>query len=93
MGSSSKQCSPEVFPRCVAAGKRSARDTWSTLSARPADRRRFTRSVTRMYLLCWNASRFLHRVLTTTRRRRVTVSWSSRHGGAMSEAAVEGTRA
>ena len=53
----------------------------------------FTRSCGRMYLLCSNALRDSHRVLTGTWRRRVTMCPSSRHGRAVSEAAVEGTRA
>ena len=44
----------------------------------------------RMYLLSSNALRVSHRVLTTTRRRRVTVSWSGRHGCAVTEAAGKG---
>ena len=46
-----------------------------------------------MYRLCFNASRILHRVLMGSRRRRVSVTPSSRHGHAVAEAAVAGTRA
>ena len=46
-----------------------------------------------MYLLCFNASRVLHRTKTGRRRRSVSVYPSSRHGHALPEAAVEGTRA
>ena len=46
-----------------------------------------------MYLLCFNALRDSSRVLTGTRRRRATVSPTSRHGRGVPEAAVGGTRA
>ena len=46
-----------------------------------------------MYLLCSNALRDSHRVLTGSRRRCVCVTPSSRHGHVVPEAAVEGTRA
>ena len=45
-----------------------------------------------MYLLSENASRDSIRVLTATRRRCATVSPSGRHGCALAEAAVAGTR-
>ena len=45
-----------------------------------------------MYLLCLNALRVLPRTLTGPLRRRVTKDPSSRHGCAVPEAAVEGTR-
>ena len=41
-----------------------------------------------MYLLCWNASRVSHRVLTGARRRHVCEHPSSPHGHALAEAAV-----
>jgi hypothetical protein len=46
-----------------------------------------------MYRLCSNASRVSHRTWMGARTRRVCEHPSSRHGGAVSEAAVEGTRA
>ena len=46
-----------------------------------------------MYRLCSNASRVSHRTWMGARTRRVCEHMSSRHGGAVSEAAVEGTRA
>ena len=46
-----------------------------------------------MYRLCSNASRVLHRIWMGARTRRVCEHPSSRHGRAVSEAAVEGTRA
>ena len=45
-----------------------------------------------MYLLCLNALRVLPRTLTGPLRRRVAKDPSSRHGCAVPEAAVEGTR-
>ena len=60
----------------------------STLPARRVDLRRFTRVVGRMYLLCWNASRVLHRTWMGTSRRRVCWFPSGRHGCAVTEAAV-----
>ena len=48
---------------------------------------------TRMYLLCQNASRDSHRVLTGPWRRRVRRDPSSRHSRALPEAAGKGTRA
>ena len=91
--SSMKGCSLCMYRRCVADVRPIAHDMCSTLPARRVDLRRFTRVVGRMYLLCWNASRVLHRVLTGSRRRRVCVTPSGRHGCAVAEAAVEGTRA
>ena len=44
-----------------------------------------------MYLLCFNASRVLHRTWMGSRRRCACVTPSSRHGRAVPEAAVEGT--
>ena len=49
-GSGSKGCSLGVMTRCVTAGGHSPRDICSTLPARRAGRRRFARSVGRMYL-------------------------------------------
>ena len=46
-----------------------------------------------MYLLCCNASCVSHRTWTATWRRRATMSPSGRHGHALAEAAVAGTRA
>ena len=46
-----------------------------------------------VYRLCFNALRVLHRTWTGSWRRRATMTPSSRHGHAMPEAAVEGTRA
>ena len=91
--SSMNGCSLCMYRRCVADVRPIAHDMCSTLPARRVDLRRFTRVVGRMYLLCWNASRVLHRVLTGSRRRRVCVTPSGRHGCAVTEAAVEGTRA
>jgi hypothetical protein len=72
--SSMNECSLCMYRRCVADVRPIAHDMCSTLPARRVDLRRFTRVVGRMYLLCWNASRVLHRVLTKTRRR--SASWS-----------------
>ena len=91
--SSMKGCSLGMTLRCVLAGRHSARDTCWTLPARGADLSRFARSVGRMYLLCSNALRVLHRVLTGPWRRPVSRVPSSRLGGAVSEAAANGTRA
>ena len=66
VGSRLKRCLPGVNPRCVLVGGRSSRDILSTLPARRADLRGFTRSVTRMYRLCSSASCVTHRVLTGT---------------------------
>jgi hypothetical protein len=63
-GSSSQGCLPEAIPRCVAACRRSPPDISLTLSVRRADLCRFTRRVTRMYLLCSFALRVSHRTLT-----------------------------
>ena len=65
--SSMKGCSLCMFLRCVRATRASARHLCSTLTARRVDLRRFTRAVTRMYLLCSNVSRVLHRTKTGTR--------------------------
>ena len=64
--SSMKGCSLCMYLRCVRATRASARDICSTLPARRVDLSRFTRSVTRMYRLCSNASCVTHRVLTGT---------------------------
>ena len=91
--SSMKGCSLCMFLRCVRATRASARDMCSTLPAQRVDLSKFTRSVTRMYLLFSNALRVLHRVLTGPRRRRMSEDPSSRHGFAVLEAAEKGTRA
>ena len=91
-GSNSKGCSPDVIPRCVVARRRSARDVSSTSSVCREDLRRFTRSVRRMYLLCSNASRVLHRTWTGARTRHVCEHPSSRHGHAVPQPAAKGTR-
>ena len=93
VGSSSKRCLPEVKIRCVLAGRHSPRTIWSTLPARRVDLRGFTRSVTRWYLPRSNALRVSHRTWTGPRTRRVCEGPSGRHGRAVSEAAVAGTRA
>ena len=90
---SMKGCLLGMNLRCVVPVRHSARDMCSTLPARRVDRRRFTRHVTRMYLLCQNASRDSHRVLTGPWRRRVRRDPSSRHSRALPEAAGKGTRA
>ena len=46
-----------MYLRCVRATRASARDMCSILPARCVDLRGFTRSVTHMYLLCFNALR------------------------------------
>ena len=92
VGSRLKRCSPGVNPRCVLVGGRSSRDILSTLPARRADLRGFTMSVTRMYRLCSNASCVTHRVLTGRCAQCVRTYPSSRHGRALAEAAVDGTR-
>ena len=91
--SSMKGCLLGMHLRCVVSVRHSTRDMCSTLPARCADLRGFTRRSTRMYLLCSNASRISHRVLTGSRRQRVCVTPSSRHGCAVPEAAAKGTRA
>ena len=91
VGSSSKRCLPEVKVRCVLAGRHRSRAIWSTLSARRANLRRFTRSVGRRYPPRSNALRVSHRTWTGTRTRRVCQFPSGRHGRAVSEAAVAGT--
>ena len=90
--SSMKGCSLCMYLRCVRATRASARDMCSTLPARRVDLRGFASAVGRMYLLCFNASCFSHRVWTATWRRRATMSPSGRHGHAVPEAAVGGTR-
>ena len=90
--SSMKGCSLCMYLRCVRATRASARDMCSTLPARRVDLRGFTSAVVRMYLLCQNASRDSHRVLTGPWRRRVRRDPSSRHGRALAEAAMDGTR-
>ena len=89
-GSSSKGWLSEVILRCVAAGRRSALDVSSTLSVRREDLRRFTISVRRRDHSHSSASRDPHRTLTTTWRRRASVSSSNRHGRAGSDGAVNG---
>ena len=66
VGSRSMRCLLEVIPRCVVAGGHSPRDIRLSLSVRRAHLRKFTRSVRRMYLLWFNASRVLHRTWTGT---------------------------
>ena len=70
-----------------------ARAMCSTLPARRSDRSRFALAPKRMYRFCSNASRVSHRIFTHTRTRRVCEYGSNRHGRAVAEAAVEGTRA
>ena len=95
--SSMKGCSLWVrlcmYRRCVVGVRPIAHDMCSTLPARRVDLRRFTRVVGRMYLLCFNASRVSHRVLTGRFYRRCRIYPSSRHGRAVTEAAGKGTRA
>ena len=90
---SMKGCVLGMNLRCVVPVRHSAPDMCSTLPARCADLRGFTRRSTRMYLLCSNALRDMLRTWMGTRRRCATVCPSSRHGRAVPEAAVEGTRA
>ena len=91
VGSRSMRCLLEVIPRCVVAGGHSPRDIRSSLSVRRAHLRKFTRSVRRMYLLWFNASRVSYRVLTGPWRRRVSRDPSSRHSRAVPHAASSGT--
>ena len=91
--SRSHRCSPEAYPRCVAAGRHSATDTLSTLSAWRAIRQRFASRCRRMYLFLQYASSVSHRSLTATRTRTVTMSWYGWHGRAVAEPAGKGTRA
>ena len=90
--SSMKGCSLCMYLRCVRATRASARDICSTLPARRVDLSRFTRSVGRMYPLSSNASCVSHRFFSATGRRRAAMSPSRRHGCAVAEAAVAGTR-
>ena len=90
-GSSYKGCLPEVIPRCVVAGKRSAPDFSSTSPVRRADLRRFTRRSGRQYHSRSNALRDLDRTLTKTWRRSATMSSSYRHGRVVPRQAVKGT--
>ena len=90
--SSMKGCSLCMYLRCVRATRASARDICSTLPPRCVDLRGFTSAVVRMYPLSSNASRDSIRVLTDARRRRVCQHPSGRHGCALAEAAVVGTR-
>ena len=80
--SSMKGCSLCMYLRCGRATRASARDICSTLPARRVDLRRFTRAVTRMYLLCSDALRVLHRTWTGPWRRCVSrdpsAVWSPR---------------
>ena len=89
---SMKGCSLCMLLRCVRAARASARDICSTLPARCDDRRIITRSVGRMYLLCFNALRDAHRVLTRRFCAPCRIYPSSRHGRAVPEAAGKGTR-
>ena len=69
-----------------------ARAMCSTLPARRSDRSRFALAAKRMYRLCSNASRVLHRVFVGRFCTRYRIYPSDRHGCAVSEAAVDGTR-
>ena len=71
----------------------SARAMCSTLPARRSDPSRFALAAKQMYRLCSNASHVLHRVFVGAEPQRVGRRPRSRHGRAMAEAAVEGTRA
>ena len=81
-----------MYLRCVRATRASARDMCSTLPARRVDLRGFTSAVGRMYPLSSNASRDSIRVLTGIEPRSVAQYPSGRHGCALAEAAVGGTR-
>ena len=80
------------------AGGHGPRDMWPTLPARRAERRGFTRRVTRMYLLSSDASRdsispdFDGDMETTRVHVAVQSALGRRHGRALPEAAVAGTR-
>jgi len=82
-----------MYLRCVRATRASARDICSTLPARRVDLSRFTMSVRRMGLLCSNASRDSIRVFAGRCVQCVRTYPSSRLGRALTEAAMEGTRA
>ena len=69
-----------------------ARAMCSTLPAHRSDRSRFALAAKRMYRLCSNASRVLHRVFVGRFCTRYRIYPSDRHGCAVSEAAVDGTR-
>ena len=90
--SSMKGCSLCMYLRCVRATRASARDICSTLPPRCVDLRGFTSAVVRMYPLSSNASRDSIRVLTGIEPRSVAQYPSGRHGCALAEAAVGGTR-
>ena len=60
--SSMKECLLGMHLRCVVSVRHGARDMCSTLPARCADLRGFTRRSTRMYLLCKNANELSDRV-------------------------------
>ena len=60
--SSMKGCLLGMHLRCVVSVRHSTRDMCSTLPARCADLRGFTRRSTRMYLLCKNANELSDRV-------------------------------
>ena len=90
--SSMKGCSPCMYLRCVRATRASARDICSTLPARRVDLRGFTRRFTRWYLPRSNALRVSHRTWMGACRRCVCMRPSGRHGRALAEAAVTGTR-
>ena len=89
---SMKGCSLGMKLRCVVPMRRSARVISSTLPARRVDRRRFTRRFARMYLPRSDALRDSIRVWMGTWPRCATMSPSSRHGRAVPEAAMGGTR-
>ena len=93
VGSSSKRRLPEVKSFIVEAGSSSLRSTWSTFTGSTCRMAGFTRSVERMYLLCFNALRDTYRVLTGRFYRLCRIYPSSRHGRGVSEAAGKGTRA
>ena len=88
-----KRCLPEVKSCIVAAGRHSARATWSTFTGSTANLRRFTWGAKRMYLLSENVLRVSHRTKMGARRRCWCVRPSGRLDRAVSEAAVGGTRA
>ena len=90
-GSSSQGCLPEAIPRCVAACRRSPPDISLTLSVRRADLCRFTKRVTRMYLLCDNATEPSDRVWMGTWRRHVSMCPSRRRQRTVPRRASGGT--
>ena len=90
---SMKGCSPGMNIRCSVPIRHSARKICSNLPARRVDLRGFTRRSARMYLPRFNASRVSHQTWTGRCAHCVRTYPSSRHGRAVSEAAMEGTRA